>query len=443
MSKHRNSKNNKGQNAGKGGKQARPAKPGKGVAPVVAETPAEMSSMELPGEDLSAMLVSDEAADESPAGFGDTQAESDAQVAEEGSAAAFDPVAEEMAAVEQFAAEEQMLESHAHHEATPVETADVDQDANESRDPEPARRPLDEFEDASAALARAIHLDPADVREATQIESIPLFDASAMNFDGSDPVAPSWDHMGAQSPDAPLTDPSGVAAGDAVPEAGAGGKGKKDRKLRLNKLQKHARGAPEPEAETAAPEPEPVPIPRAPREPRIAAFAKLTEYQSLSLAHIPGLPEESDVPGHWRGVGFGIGGRRLVSGFDEVVEIMRLPQITHVPGTQPWMLGVANVRGTLLPVVDLKQFLEGERTVMHEGQRVLVVRQAGGNVAVLIDQLFGQRSFNDSQKAELTAQGDNRYGHFVKQVYRVGDNDWGVFSMSMLTRTPEFRQAAA
>jgi hypothetical protein len=68
-----------------------------------------------------------------------------------------------------------------------------------------------------------------------------------------------------------------------------------------------------------------------------------------------------------------------------------------VPGAQPWMLGVANVRGTLLPVVDLKQFLEGERTVLHEGQRVLVVRQPGGDVAVTIDELYGQRSFVDGQ----------------------------------------------
>jgi len=223
------------------------------------------------------------------------------------------------------------------------------------------------------------------------------------------------------------------------------------RKLKLNKQQKHARGEPEPEPEAALeaapepapePEPEPAPAPVVPRVAHVAAFAKLTEYQNLSLAHVAGVPEEVDVPGHWRGVGFGLGGRRLVSAFDEVVEIMRMPAITHVPGTQPWMLGVANVRGTLLPVVDLKQFLEGERTVMHEGQRVLVVRQGGGNVAVLIEQLYGQRSFNDTQKTAM-AEDESRYGHFIKQVYRVGDNDWGVFSMSMLSRTPEFRQAAA
>ena len=179
-----------------------------------------------------------------------------------------------------------------------------------------------------------------------------------------------------------------------------------------------------------------------PTEPRVPAMEQLGEYERLSLAHVAGTPQQSDAPGHWRGVGFRLGQRRLAAAFDEIVEILSMPQVTHVPGAQPWMLGVANVRGTLLPVVDLKQFLEGERTVIHEAQRILVVRQSGGNVAVLIDELFGQRSFNDAQM--ITADEETgRYGYFVKQVYRVNDFDWGVFSMSTLTRTPEFRQAAA
>jgi twitching motility protein PilI len=313
--------------------------------------------------------------------------------------------------------------------------------------------------DASAALAMAMESEPdpeSPAAEETQNPDSPTDysghdDAHAAESATSNPFAMD------EPPAAAMDEPP---AADMEPTADSGFSAparKSDRKLKLNKHQKHARSEPEPEPAAEpeavaelepavepelAPEPEPEPAPVIPRQAHVAAFAKLTEYQKLSLAHVPGVPEEVDVPGHWRGVGFGLGGRRLVSAFDEVVEIMRMPQITHVPGTQPWMLGVANVRGTLLPVVDLKQFLEGERTVMHEGQRVLVVRQGGGNVAVLIDQLFGQRSFNDTQKTVM-AEDDSRYGHFVKQMYRVGDNDWGVFSMSMLSRTPEFRQAAA
>jgi twitching motility protein PilI len=172
-------------------------------------------------------------------------------------------------------------------------------------------------------------------------------------------------------------------------------------------------------------------------------FEVLSDYESRSLSHVAGLPEQIDAPGLWRGIGFRIGTRNLAASFGEVVEIVTLPPLTPVPGGEGWLLGVANIRSSLLPVVDLKQFLEGDRTVLHETTRALVVRQTGGNVAVLIDELFGQRNFIDANKAELDGLDEGRYGAFVKQAYRLGETHWGVFSMALLTRTPEFRQAAA
>lgn len=181
-------------------------------------------------------------------------------------------------------------------------------------------------------------------------------------------------------------------------------------------------------------------------------FDVLVDYERRSLAHVVGLPEQLDAPGLWRGVGYRIGARRLASGFGEVLEILPLPQVTQVPGAQPWLLGLANVRGNLLPIVDLKQFLEGERTVLHESQRILLVRQPGGDVAVLIDELYGQRSFNEQHRVELESETDDsalaaltqgRYAHFVERAYRLDPHTWGIFSLDRLARTPEFRQAAS
>lgn len=172
-------------------------------------------------------------------------------------------------------------------------------------------------------------------------------------------------------------------------------------------------------------------------------FQALAEYERLSLAHVAGLPEQLDAPGLWRGVGYRIGQRRLASKFDEVVEILPLPQVTPVPGAQPWMLGVANIRGNLLPIVDLRQFLEGERTVLHESQRVLIVRQPGGDVAVTIDELFGQRSFVEEQLVDAAPLAEGRYAHFVDRAYEQAQIPWAIFSLERLARTPEFRQAAA
>jgi twitching motility protein PilI len=216
-------------------------------------------------------------------------------------------------------------------------------------------------------------------------------------------------------------------------------------------------------------------------------FESLIEYERRSLAHVAGLPEQLQAAGLWRGIGYRIGQRRLVSEYEAVAEILTVPQIMPVPGAQPWMLGVANVRGNLLPVVDLKQFLEGTRSVLHEGhQKVIVLRQPGGDVAVTIDELYGQRSFFDEQRLDqqplehpaaerpaderpvdeqsLDDQPSNdqpsndqpfnvrqpeyeslvegRYAGFIDRAYRLADDVWGVFSFDRLVRTPEFRHAA-
>ena len=171
-------------------------------------------------------------------------------------------------------------------------------------------------------------------------------------------------------------------------------------------------------------------------------FDILAEYERRSLAHAVALPARETVQDQWRGVGYRVGQRRLVSGFEDVVEIVPLPPTTPVPGAQPWLLGIGNLRGNLFPVIDLKYFMEGERTVLHEGQRVLVMRQAGGDVALTIDELYGQRSFHQSQQVEPGDLADGRYGHFIDRAFASDDQRWGVFALGLLARTPEFRQTA-
>ena len=172
-------------------------------------------------------------------------------------------------------------------------------------------------------------------------------------------------------------------------------------------------------------------------------FDILSDYEQRSLGHAVRLPARELGPETWRGVGYRIGGHRLVSSFGEVVEILSMPPVTPLPGAQPWLLGVGNLRGNLFPVIDLKYFLEGQFTSLSEGQRVLIVRQAGGDVALTIDELYGQRSFTPGQAVEPGRLAQDRYRYFVDRAYHDDGHDWGVFSLSLLSRTPEFRHAAA
>ena len=172
-------------------------------------------------------------------------------------------------------------------------------------------------------------------------------------------------------------------------------------------------------------------------------FEILVDYERRSLAHAAGVPEQIDAPGLWRGIGFRVATRYLVSSLAEVNEILAFPQVAHVPGTRRWLLGVASVRGNLVPLVDLKQFLTGEVSLIAESSRVLVVRQSGGSVGLLVDEVVGQRNFSTEQRVELAPREDDPFARFVFENYSLGDVQWGQFSMVALVRATEFLQAAA
>ena len=114
-----------------------------------------------------------------------------------------------------------------------------------------------------------------------------------------------------------------------------------------------------------------------------------------------------------------------------------------MPVTRPWLLGVANVRGNLAPLVDLRGFIEGEKNTHNERSRVLVVKQQGGSVGLLVDEVLGQRSYVDENEV-VGAEGDDaRYQRYVPKQFDLGGVRYLNFSVHALVRNREFVQAAA
>ena len=175
----------------------------------------------------------------------------------------------------------------------------------------------------------------------------------------------------------------------------------------------------------------------------LTPYEALAEYERRSLAHAAGAPEQVEAPGLWRGIGFRVGDRHFVSSIAEVTEILTPPALTTVPGARSWLLGVANVRGNLVPVVDLRDFVGVGRGSGGDAARVLVVKPTGGSVGLLVAEVLGQRSFSEQQIAAAVGEADEKYNRFVGENVQLGDVSWGLFSMAALVRTAEFQQAAA
>lgn len=173
------------------------------------------------------------------------------------------------------------------------------------------------------------------------------------------------------------------------------------------------------------------------------AFDALLDFERRAAEHVAGAAEQVEAPGLWRAIGFRLGTRNLLSGINEVNEILLMPSITPVPGVKPWLLGVANVRGNLVAIVDLRGYIEGTRTPVNDRSRVLLARQAGSSVGLLVDEVLGQRNITDENVPLETGEEDERYERYITRQYDLGEKIFGIFSMSSLVKSPDFIQAAS
>jgi purine-binding chemotaxis protein CheW len=74
-------------------------------------------------------------------------------------------------------------------------------------------------------------------------------------------------------------------------------------------------------------------------------------------------------------------------GFDisDVREIMRMQNITKVPGAMSYVEGAINLRGKVLPVLDLRKRLGLTVSDQTEESRIVIIDVAEGEVGVIVD----------------------------------------------------------
>jgi twitching motility protein PilI len=175
----------------------------------------------------------------------------------------------------------------------------------------------------------------------------------------------------------------------------------------------------------------------------IDSFNKLLEYERRALSFQPGKGEGIKRRGEWAGVIFSLGEERLTCSVDRVHEFLPPPPVTRVPGTKPWVLGLANVRGDLVTIVDLSHFLGGERTAITVRSRLLAASLRGRPVGLLVDEVFGQRSFANGEEDKSRIPKSSPLHAYISKAYKSQKEVWQVLDLDSLFNTPEFLNGAA
>lgn len=171
----------------------------------------------------------------------------------------------------------------------------------------------------------------------------------------------------------------------------------------------------------------------------IAQLVDMEQRSSIKQENLPQLDESQLL---WDGIAFNLMSTPVVAQLSEIREILNLPSaITRVPGTRSWMLGIANIRGNLLPITDLQVFLGGSAVAIGKRSRVLVMEYEDARMGLLVGGVQGILHFRPDQRiADHPLPG--ALAKYCSEAYVVGNDTWPVFDVQLLADDPEFQMAA-
>ncbi len=172
-------------------------------------------------------------------------------------------------------------------------------------------------------------------------------------------------------------------------------------------------------------------------------FELLLEMERRAQAAASGSTEQSAADEEYVGIGFRLGDEQFLAPRDEIREVLTVPSsVARVPGAKHWLRGLVNIRGQLLPLIDINHFFGGGIAANSRRARVLSVNHRDVPAGLLVDEVLGFRRFSESQRNQETPKMVIRCDRFLRGSFEQGDEIWPVLSLKSLVESDEFLNAA-
>jgi len=155
------------------------------------------------------------------------------------------------------------------------------------------------------------------------------------------------------------------------------------------------------------------------------------------------LPEEDVVAEQWVGLSYKVGELQFVTAMDQISEVVPSAPFAVVPRTQSWLRGIANVRGRLLTVIDLQDFLGMGPVNADQYARLIVINNDQLSCALLVSRLQGLRHFDPEGDSCETGQMDQKWAGYIAGSLGREQQKWLVFDTDRLLENKSFLSAAA
>jgi len=116
----------------------------------------------------------------------------------------------------------------------------------------------------------------------------------------------------------------------------------------------------------------------------------------------------------------------------KITEILKPVQVTRLPNAENFVLGVINLRGNIVPVIDIRKILKNEYTELTNLSRIIVSNIYNKNLGLLVERVLEVVTLREDQieGGEIKNFSEN----YIEGVGRSKDKLFLIFNLPLLVQ---------
>lgn len=126
----------------------------------------------------------------------------------------------------------------------------------------------------------------------------------------------------------------------------------------------------------------------------------------------------------------------------QIREVLRYTEITPVPGAPYFVLGIINLRGNVVTVIDTRKRFGLPRGEVNNNTRIMIVETQGLVIGLLVDSVAEVIYLRQSEIEMTPNVGNDETSKFIQGVYNKNNELLILIDLEKLIEIPQYGDAA-
>ncbi len=142
-------------------------------------------------------------------------------------------------------------------------------------------------------------------------------------------------------------------------------------------------------------------------------------------------------------VTFRLGNETYAINVMQVQEVLRVTEIAPVPGAPDFVLGIINLRGNVVTVIDARSRIGLSFREMDDDTRIIIIEAGPQVVGIVVDSVAEVMYVNESEIEAAPAVGNDESSKYIQGVVSRNDNITILMDLNKLLTDEEWSEVAS